>query len=557
MYYEIKMIKNVFLLIFLLIFGIAWLIPPNENIWKSFLSEYLTFLSGLFLVLSVGFKKLKIPKIIIPILIVSFIPLIHYWIGFSFSYTFALLNFFYLIVFFIFLVLSYNLSILYKNNLMLGLSYCLVAISAVSSIFSIIQWLGLYNFLPVVELIGNRPYANLGQPNLLATILLVGVLACLYLYEKNKFSPIILTLISMLIIFSVSLTQSRTSWIVVIFIILYVFLKRKNIGLRIRFNRLLYWCSYFVICSFLLPYLGKAIHLLFNVNSTNITSVAQRATSQYERLSLWTQNIYAICERPWFGYGWYQTGVSQMYVMDKYQFSPWYVSAHNIFIDIILWNGVIIGGFIIIFFSYLLFKLNKVVKSTEGFIAILMIFPILIHALLEFPLFYANFLFLVALLVGVALSDADKLGSIKLSKIFYLPILLLYILALTLSWREYVKGMSDFSRAKIIAINKIADHKLGDFKKYNYIAKGNYLFFKDFDLHTKWLVLDVKDKISDSDIKKYGEFVLLNPSEYNLFKYAQILAFNGRKDIAIKQLWYLKELYGKDYNYNYLLKTLK
>ena len=96
------MFKNVFLLIFLLMFGIAWLIPPDENIWKSFLSEYLTFLSGLFLVLSVGFKNLKIPKIIFPILIVSFIPLIHYWIGFSFSYTFALLNFFYLIVFFYF-----------------------------------------------------------------------------------------------------------------------------------------------------------------------------------------------------------------------------------------------------------------------------------------------------------------------------------------------------------------------------------------------------------------------------------------------------------------------
>lgn len=161
------------------------------------------------------------------------------------------------------------------------------------------------------------------------------------------------------------------------------------------------------------------------------------------------------------------------------------------------------------------------------------------------------------MLVGVALSDADKLGSIKLSKIFYLTILLFYILALTLSWREYVKGMSEFSRAKIIVINRIADHKLGEAKKYDFITSGNYLFFKDFDLHARWLVLDVKDQILDSDIKKYGEFVLLNPSEYNLFKYAQILAFNDRKDMAIKQLWYLKELYGNDYDYDYLLKTLK
>ncbi|MEN8409052.1 Wzy polymerase domain-containing protein [Acinetobacter bereziniae] len=551
------MFKNVSMLIFLLIFGVAWLIPPDENIWKSFLSEYLTFLSGLFLILCIGFKNLKIPKIILPILIVSFIPLIHYWIGFSFSYTFALLNFFYLIAFFIFIIFSYNFSVLYKNNLMLNLSYCLVAISTVSSVFSIIQWLGLSTFLPVVELIGNRPYANLGQPNLLATMLLVGVLACLYLYEKNKVSPIILTLISMFIIFSVSLTQSRTSWIVVIFIIFYILLKRKNIELRIGFNRLLYWCSYFIVASFLLPYLGKVIYLLFNVNSIDITSVAQRATSQYERLSLWTQNIYAICEQPWLGYGWYQTGVSQMYAMDKYHFSPWYVSAHNIFIDIILWNGIIIGGLIILFFSYLLFKLNAVAKTTESFIAVLMMVPILIHAMLEFPLFYANFIFLFALLVGITLSDADKLKSIKLSKFFIIPILLLYFLTLTLSWREYVSGMSDFSRARIIAINKIADHKLGNFKKYDYIADVNYLLFKDFDLHARWLVLDVKDKISDSDIKKYREFVLLNPSEFNLFKYAQILAFNDRKDMAVKQLWYIRELYGNNYDYDYLLKTLK
>ena len=38
----------------------------------------------------------------------------------------------------------------------------------------------------MLHLIGNRPYGNFGQPNNMATFLIMGLLGCLFLYEKNK-----------------------------------------------------------------------------------------------------------------------------------------------------------------------------------------------------------------------------------------------------------------------------------------------------------------------------------------------------------------------------------
>ena len=550
------MSKKIFIYVFLFIFGLAWFIPPDMNIWKSFLSEYMIFISGFVLLLSVGIQKINMPKIIIPILIISFIPLIHFWIGFSFSYTSSILNFIYLFVFFLFIVLGYNLNKIKENNIIEKISCCLLIVSVVSSVFAIIQWLNLYNFLPVMELLHNRPYANLGQPNQLATLLIIGVISCLYFYETIRLPSILLIIISLLLIFAIALTQSRTSWVVVCVIGFYILFKRKKINLRLGTPVLLSWCCYFSLCTIMLPIIGKGIYILFDIQPVGVTSAIERVATQYERLALWTQNFYAIYEKPWFGYGWYQSGVSQLLIMDKFHFSPWYLSAHNIFIDILLWSGIVIGGPIILFYLYFLFKLSSFVKSLESLIAMLMVIPILIHGMLEFPLFYANFLFLLALLFGFLLASNESVKYIEIKRILVVAITIFYFLFLTLIWKEYLLAMSNISKARIIAINKIADRKNGISSQDRYISADYYFILKDFKLHEEWLVLDERKKVSSSELKGYEQFVLVNPSEYNLFKYAQILVYNGEKDRALKQLWLIQELYDKKYDYSYLLKTL-
>ncbi|NEU35520.1 hypothetical protein GN156_33230, partial [bacterium LRH843] len=61
--------------------------------------------------------------------------------------------------------------------------------------------------------LGARPYANFAQPNNCATFLCIGLMACLYLYEKKYIHRFCGVLLASFILFGITLTQSRTAWV--------------------------------------------------------------------------------------------------------------------------------------------------------------------------------------------------------------------------------------------------------------------------------------------------------------------------------------------------------
>ena len=94
---------------------------------------------------------------------------------------------------------------------------------------------------------------------------------------------------------------------------------------------------------------------------THTASLAQRAGSGHERLGMWMQIIHAIGERPWFGYGWNQTSVA---VVESIHFNTvkFGLIAHNIVLDLLVWNGLPLGFLIIAYFAIWLFWLSKMQK---------------------------------------------------------------------------------------------------------------------------------------------------------------------------------------------------
>lgn len=76
---------------------------------------------------------------------------------------------------------------------------------------------------------------------------------------------------------------------------------------------------------------------------------------------------------------------------DLYPSHEWYKSAHNVVLDLLIWNGIPIGALILLYLTGWLYWLNKGAKESVSIIAMLMVSAILIHALLEFPIHYAYF----------------------------------------------------------------------------------------------------------------------------------------------------------------------
>ena len=166
-----------------LLISFAWLSPFHTYPWVTFSSELASFGAALaFFGVSLK-QEIKIPKPQLLMLPVLAIPLFQWVFGLITDFSVAFLSFSYIFAFWLMMVCGYSLSSIseQRERLMQGLSLLLLSIALISSLIAIVQWLNLESGLSwVMQLKGNRPYANFGQPNNLATFLIMGLMGALY-----------------------------------------------------------------------------------------------------------------------------------------------------------------------------------------------------------------------------------------------------------------------------------------------------------------------------------------------------------------------------------------
>lgn len=519
-----------------ILISFAWLSPFHTYPWVTFSSELASFGAALAVGGLLLKQNVKIPRPQILMLGITLIPLCQWAFGLILDFSTAFLCFSYIFVFWLMIVAGHNLSLQaeQRERIMLGLSYLLLSISFISAIMAMIQWLNLEAYLDaVMKLRGNRPYANFGQPNNLASFLIMGLMGGLYLYEKRRLTLWLLITTSLVTLFAITLTQSRTSWVVCIFLFFYWIFKQYKNSPRFNFPRLLLWIGlYFVIATYLLPVLTQLLSSSIDTGVTQTASIVQRAGSGHERLGMWVQILHAIAERPWFGYGWNQTSIAVFESIDFNTVQVWFNSAHNVLLDILVWNGVPLGLLIIGYMSLWLFWLNKNAKDTVSIIAILMVVAILIHAMLEFPQRYAYFLLPMGFLLGLIQAQTPALKGIVVHKNVIRCIWLVAIVVLLLMWRDY-KLFQENSRLV--------------FKKQQPTTKilgsSKILLLTQFQQRLDWIVLNPKTKMTEVDLKQLGEMVKNKATPYNLKKYAQLLVYNQKVKDAEQQLVVLNQLY--------------
>lgn len=529
--------------------GLAYLLPYHTTPWPTMGSEVLTILAGSVLLFALYQNKVKIAKPQLLLLPVLLIPLIQYLCGQILYFSNALLSFCYIAFFWLMVVAGYNLSATpqKREKLFTGISIFFLIVGFLSSVIAIFQWLNLNGYFSYVmyPLKANRPYANMAQPNNLATLLTVSLLACVYFFEKRLIKKVYLIPISILLIFSIALTQSRTTWIVCIFIAVYWSIKQWRKPVRLSLPKLLLWSGLFVTCVALLPLFNQLFSAVTEHEVRSTASVVKRATSGFKRLDMWAQIGQAIQLKPWLGYGWNQTGMAQIAAFKLHPNIEWYKSAHNIIFDVIIWNGVIIGGLIVAYISTWLYWLNKGAKDIISVVATLMVCVILIHGFLEFPLHYAYFLLPAGFLLGMIQAQYPKLKAVNIRPIILIIIALISIVCSVIFARDYFlykKQIPIVSQSSPITENqqRILDRKI--------------LLLTQFEERIWWVGLDPKTKMSPEQIQYIGRMVANLASKYDIYKYAQVLAFNGYKAEAEYQLWLAVKLHREKRTYDDLLK---
>lgn len=430
-----------FLFLAAILLGFAWLSPFHYNPWVMFSSEMSTFAAGLSVLAVLFYQNIKIPRAQLLLLPFTLIPVVQWAFGLVFDFSTALLSSLYLLGFWFMVLAGYNLSLDQKkrDQIFSGFSLLIIITSLFTSLIAIFQWLNIESHLIyTLHLIGNRPYGNFGQPNNMATFLIIGLLGCLYLYEKHKVTLWLLLPSALIILFTIALSQSRTSWIVFPFLLIYWMVKQFGKQKRFRFVQGLLWClAFFLIAGLILPYITQFIEFSTNTEITETSSFVARAGSGHERIGMWIQILHAIAQQPWLGYGWSQTSVA---VVDSIQYGTvhvWFNSAHNVLLDIIIWNGIPIGIVIIAYFACWFVWLNQQAKETISIIAIMMVCTVLIHAMLEFPQRYAYFLLTCGFLLGIIQAQTPVLKGIVLNKQVLRLIWGISVILLVAIWRDY------------------------------------------------------------------------------------------------------------------------
>jgi hypothetical protein len=396
------MFKSRFFAIGLVIFSLAWLNANHYKPWPNFHSEALACIALSFL--SVGLlifeREISIPRITGWIVISALLPWIQYISGISLFAGDSLLGSFYQIGLLMSVMVGYSMAGQEPDTLepgWLGLAHALWVAALLSAAVGLAQWFDLADGLGIYAVqtdLGARAAGNLGQPNQLATLLLMGMAAMVYVFEQKVISKVALAAAVAFITSVLVLTQSRAGMVSVVVVAVFLLWKQQAASFRLPKQAVLWWVGGFTLATLSLPSLSEWL-LQGDVRSLTATE------SVSERWLIWKQVTYAIAQAPWLGYGWNQTPTANAIGALAFPGSSTYTNAHNIVLDLMVWCGIPLCLLLTGVMAYWAVSRLRSVKQPGAVLAMAALLPIGVHSLLEFPFAYAYFLIAAGFFVGI------------------------------------------------------------------------------------------------------------------------------------------------------------
>jgi len=340
--------------------------------------------------------NVHVPGTAIVFLMLAVVPLAQLFGGVVFFGGDAALASLYLLGFAFVIIIS---SALPRRPLVLTLAATVLAGAALSAFLALGQWLSveLIGWLAVSFPPGARPYANLAQPNLLASLLLMGVASTIYLRQQRLYTLFTAILIGFVLFAGIAATRSRMGLVVgAVFLLFLWFRGRTTLPKSDRFVLLPLFAIMLLGVWLVWPSVSDLLQVRAVGSIERISQISSDA-----RLDIWRLLLAAVLEKPLIGWGWGQVSVAQHAVAASFPYTPLTEYAHNLALDLLIWNGVIIGGALIaLVFRWCFLQYTKL-HTSEALFAGSVILILLSHALLEFPLSYAFFLVPFGICIGV------------------------------------------------------------------------------------------------------------------------------------------------------------
>ena len=304
------------------------------------------------------------------------------------------------------------------------LAWALLAGALLSCGIGLLQHFGLHSFLDAVinRKVSSVVVANLGQPNHLANYLALGLASLLYLLAGAKLRLGIGLALGAALLLILALTGSRASWLYLIAFVglAWFWRKRGNIPTA-------RWI--FPLALLMLPAFAAmqwVAHLSFMQGVSGVITPTERlfdvASGLQIRLALWRESVQMMSAQPWFGVGFGQfawrhfqlaseaaLGQSPSLLMPSLLAGSVFNHSHNVLAQIGAEFGV--AGLLILLLggAVWLWGCARRPVTLAGWWVAAVLAVLFLHSLLEYPLWYANFLGIAAILVGAVEAHMHRL----------------------------------------------------------------------------------------------------------------------------------------------------
>lgn len=518
---------------------LMWTVPDHISPWNTFLQDAFAFIG--FALLWGGEKFIFIPiRIYFFLFLLITISLLQYGLGMI-----AFGDYVFVILISAYCCMSSSVGAASFSDERKGINsnkfskidivfFTVLAGALINSVVGLSQWQGVEHGMFMYPSKG-RVYGNIAQPNQLATLLLMALVSLLYFDVNKKISNIWLCIAAGILVFTLVATQSRTGALSITILVLIVFFI-KNFKKTLRWtlpSLLFYWVLYISWGGISSAFGGSAAREFAGLSTT--------------RYKLWEQMYAAIFEKPLIGWGWLNLGAAQQKFTVSIGGAENMDHAHNLFLDLMIWFGVPVGGFITLWLIFWILKSlynNVIVKGCNKSAitiqcAILFILPIAVHSMLEYPFAYMYFLLPCVFFMGVVEADANflKLISSNFQRLIWLFVLLCVGGSIIIG-REYLQLENDFKASLLEEQFYTKENEL-----HQYIS--SFLILDQYQKLVKVLRTSPSSDIDEEDLKSASMTSERFPWFITMRQYYLYLLRMERCDDARNQKMILESFFGR------------
>lgn len=518
-------------------FGLlSWLMPTHQLPWTSFHSEVAMVTAAFFVLLDLILRSwgrhITVFSFAALTMAAAVIPWLQVATGLMAYYGDAALVSLYLFGFAWIQVVGGGMRQAWSiSHLMEILAWVLITGALLSVWLALYQWQGLGYLGGLTDPMPSmgRVIANLNQPNHLATLLVLALGAVVYFYAAAKFNGTIAIALVVVFGFGLSMTQSRAGLAELAVAGLLLIFKRDAIGSRLSPKRVLLTLAVLFMLS-----------TVWQLVSPFSPEVAQRdgdeaAQASNIRIAHWASMLDAMQRQPWFGYGWIGTTAALFTVAPDHEATRQILSySHNLFIDLLVWNGIpvgllLIGGTVTWFVSAI-----RTARDLATVIAVVCVTVVFIHALLEFPLYFTYFLLPVGFLMGAVSAGSMSQASFR-APFAVLPMvgvsLMAAVACVVFDYLNFEEDMSVLRhRQARIGIHKPAP------------PPSKPVMLTQLDAFMRFAMNPEREHMSREELDEMGRVAQRFLSGGNIVRHAAALALNQRPDEASLALQHVCKL---------------